>query len=50
MEKAMHQSHGCGFAEYERDLEKRLDVEKDREKDYKKGLEVAADANRNHTP
>jgi hypothetical protein len=50
MEKAMHQSHGCGFAEYERDLEKRLDVEKDREKEYKKGLEVAADANRNQMP
>jgi hypothetical protein len=50
MEKAMHQSHGCGFAEYERDLEKRIDVEKDREMEYKKGLEAAADAIRNHTP
>ncbi|MBN3554452.1 hypothetical protein JYA63_09260 [Fictibacillus nanhaiensis] len=46
----MHQSHGCGFAEYERDLEKRLDVEKVRDKEYKKGLEIAADANRYHTP
>jgi len=50
MEKAMHQSHGCGFAEYERDLEKRLDVEKDREKEYKKALELAAEANRNQMP
>ncbi|MBH0157115.1 MULTISPECIES: hypothetical protein [Fictibacillus] len=46
----MHQSHGCGFAEYERDLEKRLDVEKVRDMEYKKGLEIAANANRNHTP
>jgi hypothetical protein len=44
MEKAMHQSHGCGYAEYERDLEKRMDVEKNREKEYKKGLEIAAEA------
>ncbi|MDR7072933.1 hypothetical protein [Fictibacillus barbaricus] len=40
----MHQSHGCGYAEYDRDLEKRLDVEKEREKEYKKGLKIAADA------
>jgi hypothetical protein len=45
MEKAMHQSHGCGYAEYDRDLEKRLDVEKEREKEYKKGLKIAAAAN-----
>ncbi|MED1862174.1 hypothetical protein P4V41_01695 [Fictibacillus nanhaiensis] len=46
----MHQSHGCGFAEYERDLEKRLDVEKVRDKEYKEGLKIATDANRIHTP
>jgi hypothetical protein len=44
MEKAMHQSHGCGYAEYDRDLEKRLEIEKDRERAYKKGLQIAANA------
>ncbi|WP_164214905.1 hypothetical protein [Virgibacillus sp. YIM 98842] len=34
MEKAMQQSHKMGFAEYERKLENRLDVEKRREKEY----------------
>jgi len=34
MEKAMQQSHKMGYAEYERKLEYRIDVEKRREKEY----------------
>ncbi|MFC7394327.1 hypothetical protein [Scopulibacillus cellulosilyticus] len=39
----MHQSHGIGYAEYERSLEKRLEVEKSREKDYRKCNIIAAE-------
>jgi hypothetical protein len=35
MEKAMQQSHGTSYAEYNRNLEKRMEIEKEREKDYK---------------
>jgi peptide deformylase len=38
MEKSMHQSHGMGYAEYQRSLEKRMIVERKREKEYKKSL------------
>ncbi|WP_170287664.1 hypothetical protein [Aquibacillus halophilus] len=41
MEKAMLQSRGVGFAEYSRKLTKRLKIEKDREADYQKSLEIA---------
>jgi peptide deformylase len=41
MEKAMYQSHGIGYAEYERSLEKRLFIERKREKDYKISRRVA---------
>jgi hypothetical protein len=40
MEKAMHQSHGIGYSEYERNLDKRLEVEKERDKEYKKAREM----------
>lgn len=34
MEKAMQQSHGMSYATYEQSLEKRIQVEREREKDY----------------
>lgn len=34
MEKAMHQNHGVGYAEYELNLSRRLKVERDRYKSY----------------
>jgi hypothetical protein len=34
MEKAMYQTHGIGYAEYGRSLEKRIKIEKEREKDH----------------
>ncbi|WP_053218750.1 hypothetical protein [Virgibacillus senegalensis] len=46
MEKAMHQNHGIGYAEYERKLEKRLEVEKEREDSYRKSRRVVAEVER----
>ncbi|WP_413378600.1 hypothetical protein [Alkalihalobacillus sp. 1P02AB] len=34
MEKGLQQSHGMSMAEYNNSFEKRLQVEKDREKEY----------------
>ncbi|WP_202595353.1 hypothetical protein [Halalkalibacter okhensis] len=45
MEKAMQQSHGTSYAEYNRNLEKRLEIEKEREKDYEKSKKLAAQFN-----
>lgn len=38
----MQQSHGMGYAEYNRKLENRLYVERQREKDHRKGLQVVS--------
>ncbi|WP_067843994.1 hypothetical protein [Amphibacillus sediminis] len=46
MEKAMHQSHGCCYARYETDMNKRLEVEQAREVDHQKGLEIKAELDR----
>ncbi|KDE32018.1 hypothetical protein BA79_05012 [Bacillus altitudinis 41KF2b] len=35
MEKAMHQSHGMSYAEYERDHDLRMKVELKREQSYR---------------
>ncbi|WP_170031836.1 hypothetical protein [Alteribacillus bidgolensis] len=43
MEKAMHQSHGFGYAEYNRSLQKRLEVEQSREMEYKISCQIAAE-------
>ena len=43
MEKAMHQSHGIGYAEYAQKHEKRMDVEMSREEDYRKSQLIYAD-------
>jgi hypothetical protein len=42
MEKAMHHSHGIGYAEYSLKHEKRLDVEMSREEDYNKSQLIYA--------
>lgn len=36
MEKAMHQSHGIGYAEYNQNLDERLRIEQERDKEYSK--------------
>jgi hypothetical protein len=46
MEKAMQQSHGIGYQEYSRKLEKRIEVEKRREKEYKQSQLIVAQADR----
>jgi hypothetical protein len=46
MEKSLYQAHGIGYAEYQRSLEKRMQVEKKREKDYKQSLGMVYEADR----
>ncbi|MDE5416244.1 hypothetical protein [Alkalihalobacterium chitinilyticum] len=41
----MQQNHGIGYEEYNRSLEKRLEVEKSREKEYKRSLKLAIELN-----
>ncbi|QFT90483.1 hypothetical protein FIU87_17715 [Bacillus sp. THAF10] len=43
----MHQAHGMGYEEYTNKVSKLLEVEKRREEDYQKSLEIAADIDRN---
>ncbi|MDY0405215.1 hypothetical protein P5G51_007175 [Virgibacillus sp. 179-BFC.A HS] len=43
MEKAMQQSHNMNFAEYGRKLNKRLAVEKRRQKEYQKSKYIYAE-------
>ncbi|WP_307338442.1 hypothetical protein [Metabacillus malikii] len=38
----MHHSHGIGYAEYARKHEKRMDVERARENDYRKSQSLYA--------
>lgn len=42
MEKAMYQSHGINYSEYERSLEKRIEVEKNRDAEHSKCMQLAA--------
>lgn len=46
MEKSMYQSHGMGYEEYQRSLEKRMLVEKRREKDYKQSVVIISELDR----
>ncbi|GAA0499947.1 hypothetical protein GCM10008986_28990 [Salinibacillus aidingensis] len=46
MEKAMQQSHGMGYMEYSRKLDKRMLVEKRREMSYQKSRQVVAEYDR----
>ncbi|WP_170289352.1 hypothetical protein [Metabacillus lacus] len=46
MEKAMHQAHGMGYAEYSNKHENRMLVEKRRERDYAASQQIVAEVNR----
>lgn len=48
MEKAMEQSHGMNYAEYERNFSNRLLVEKRREAEYEKSKRIVAAAVTKH--
>ncbi|MBU9712982.1 hypothetical protein [Evansella tamaricis] len=42
----MHQTHGMGYAEYNLKLEKRLKVEREREKDHQKSIAIVSEHQR----
>jgi hypothetical protein len=46
MESAMFRAHGVSYAEYNRDLDTLLDVEREREKEYQKSNNFVAQHNR----
>lgn len=43
MEKAMQQSHHMGYEEYARKLDKRIDVEKKRQREYDRSKYIVAE-------
>ncbi|OKL37719.1 hypothetical protein [Domibacillus mangrovi] len=45
MEKAMHASHGVGYAVYSQKHEVRIDVEQQREEEYVTSRRIVADFN-----
>ncbi len=45
IEKSMHSNHGYSMEGYERSLDKKITVEKKREKEYEKSKEVSREAN-----
>jgi biopolymer transport protein ExbD len=47
MEKAMYQTHGFGYEEYKRNLENRMQVERDRDKNYKQSMQLISELERN---
>ncbi|MFB4164951.1 hypothetical protein ACE1TI_14245 [Alteribacillus sp. JSM 102045] len=47
LEKSMHKSHGVTQEEYKRSVEKKIEVEKEREKDHKKNKEIQAGIDKN---
>ncbi|WP_227937365.1 hypothetical protein [Alkalihalobacillus deserti] len=42
MEKGLQQAHGINYSEYNQSLEKRIQIEKQREKDYEASKKIAA--------
>ncbi|MBB5173517.1 hypothetical protein [Texcoconibacillus texcoconensis] len=42
MEKAMYQSYGFGYEEYNRNLNNRMKVEAERERNYRRSVEIVA--------
>lgn len=46
----MQQAHGIGYAEYGRSFEKRMKIEKKRENDYNKGLQMIKEHDHKLTP
>ncbi|MCD8509801.1 MAG: hypothetical protein LRY73_07960 [Bacillus sp. (in: Bacteria)] len=47
MEKAMFQSHGISYAEYNRSIDNIMEVEKQREKDHKRSISIVAEHQQN---
>ena len=43
MEKAMHQNHGMNFTEYEMNVDKRMKVERKREKSHEQSIKLIAE-------
>lgn len=37
----MYQAHGIGYAEYDRNMDKRIEIEMERDKNYKAGNKLA---------
>ncbi|UFT98249.1 hypothetical protein KO561_13695 [Radiobacillus kanasensis] len=46
MEKAMHQAHGIGYAEYASDIDKIIEVEQKRELSHQKNHKMVAELNK----
>ncbi|WP_279401910.1 hypothetical protein [Piscibacillus salipiscarius] len=42
----MQQSHGVGYTEYSQKLEKRLQIEKEREKNYRESRRLVSEVDR----
>lgn len=39
----MHQSHGIGYAQYKQSLEKRMEIERKREQEYRRSQEMLSE-------
>jgi hypothetical protein len=46
METAMYRAHGISYAEYNEELDKKLEVERGREKEYQQSLTFVAQQDR----
>ncbi|WP_221408603.1 hypothetical protein [Peribacillus simplex] len=46
MEKAMQSSHGIGYSEYSRNLDLRIEVEKERDREHEKCNKMVLDLQR----
>lgn len=46
METAMFRAHGISYAEYDQDIDKKLDVEREREKEYQQSIKFSAQYDR----
>ncbi len=42
----MYQSHGVGYAEYSRNFKKRMQIERDRDLDYRQSLMMVSEFDR----
>ncbi len=42
----MYQSHGVGYAEYSRNFNKRMEVERDRESNHRQSLKMVSEFDR----
>ncbi len=44
----MHSAHGVGYQEYNRNLDKRMEIEKARDEEYKRCNEMVKEFNQHH--